>query len=306
MKVSQLRLAYCNDRSRAPDGPDPINWLLPSLPEGWSVCSFHYFVDWTTDPLKVAGPLLMTCLLEFDAGENPDTVDDQDVLDAFHLSGYAPQYEQLLGVCANYGKEARVVLLPECGVNRINNMTPVWTVAHREPASLEIATYTLVKLKKSIQKHSGGPVPIGRKGLTLGTSDVECFLSRTDAAYPGDADAVVIDENGLVRYVIEFKKHNMTAPIGENLSQRYYPAQDGRKYQRLDALVSYFNSVRHTGSSLGILYYSTTQPQIRLQIVEKLEKELIKIVNDTQDVNIEGKSDLQVSQIVATGLGVPA
>ena len=54
-----------------------MNWLLPSLPEGWSICSFHYFVDWSTDPLEVAGPFLMTRLVEFDGGEDPDNVDSR-------------------------------------------------------------------------------------------------------------------------------------------------------------------------------------------------------------------------------------
>ena len=306
MKVSQLRLAPCNDRSRVEGGPDPMNWLLPSLPEGWSICSFHYFVDWTTDPLEVAGPFLMTRLVEFDGGEDPDTVDARHVLDAFHSNGFAPQYEQLRRICANYGKEARVILLPECNVNRITNKTPIWTVAQDEPADPEIGTYLLAGLRRSIQNYSGGPVPIGEKGLTLGTSAVECFLSRTDAAYPGDADAVVVDENGLVRHVIEFKKHTLDAPIGEYLAQRYYPAPDGRKYRRLDALVSDLNSIQHTGSTLGILYYSTARPQIRLQIVEKLGAQRIEIARDTGDVNIDGKSHREISEMVATSLGVPA
>ena len=305
MKVSQLRLAPCNDRSRVVGGPDPMDWLLPSLPEGWSICSFHYFVDWAKDPLAVAGPFLMTRLVEFDAGEDPDTVDTRQVLNAFHSSGFAPQYEQLRRVCAIYGKEARVILLPECDINRITNKTPIWTIAQDEKADLKIQTYPLARLRWSIQNYSGGPVPIGEKGLTLGTSAVECFLSRTDAAYPGDADAVVVDENGLVRHVIEFKKHNLAAPIDRHLAQRYYPDPDLRKYRRLEALVSDLNSMRDTDSTLGVFYYSTARSQIRLQIVEKLSAQEIEIAKDTGDLNIGGKSNLEISRIVAAGLGVP-
>ena len=306
MKVSQLRLANCNDRSRVAGGPDPMNWLLPSLPEGWSVCSFHYFVDWTTDPLEVAGPFIMTRLVEFDDGEDPDTVDAQRVLDAFRNSGFVPEYEQLRGVCANYGKEALVILLPERAVNKITDRTPTWTVVHREPAGLKIEAYPLAKLKESIRNHSGGSVLIGRKGLIWGTSAIECYLSRTDAAYPGDADAVVVDENGLVRHVIEFKKHTVPAPIGKHLAKHYYPSPDGRKYQRLDALVSYFNGIRPTDSSLGILYYSTRKPQLRVQLVDQLSAQRIEIARDTGDVNIDGKNDLEVSRMVAAYLGVAA
>ena len=248
----------------------------------------------------------MTRLVEFDAEEDPDTVDARHVLDAFHKSGFAPHYEQLRSLSAIYGKKARAILLPECNINKITNNTPIWIVVQDEPADLKIETYPLAKLMKSIQQNSGGPIPIGKKGLTLGTSAVECFLSRTDAAYPGDADAVVVDENGLVRHVIEFKKHNLDSPIGEHLAQRYYPYPDGRKYRRLEALVSDLNNIRHTDATLGILYYSTVRRQIRLQIIDKLDPQRIEIAGDTGDLNIDGMSDLKISQIVATGLGVPS
>ena len=306
MRVTGPRLAPCNDRGRVEGGPDPMNWMLPSLPEGWSICSFHYFVDWSTDPLDVSGPFLMTRLVEFDDEEDPDSVSSRHILDAFHSGGFAHQYEQLRSVCANYGREALVILLPECDVNRITNNTPIWTIAQDEATDLEIRTYPLASLKRSIQDASGGPVLIGEKGLTLGTSAVECFLSRTDAAYPGDADAVVVDENGLVRHIIEFKKHTLAASIGEHLAQRYYPTPDGRKYKRLDALVSDLNNIRHTDLTLGILYYSTARPQMRLQIVEMLGLQRIEIASDTGDVNIGSKSDREISELVAAGLGVPA
>ena len=306
MKISQLRLARCGNRSQVVGGPDPTNWLLPSLPEGWSICSFHYFVDWATNPLAVAGPVLLTRLVEFDYAESPGTVDAERVLDAFRRSGFGTQFEELRAVCANYGKEAKVVLLPECDEKQITTETPIWTIVHGEPEGLTIRTHPLAKLKTSIKRHSGGPVPVGSKGLILGTSAIECFLSRTDAAYPGDADAVVVDAHGLVRHVIEYKKHTVSGPINEHLAQRYYPAPDGRKYRRLDALVSEFNRADHTDANLSILYYSTSQRQVRLQVVGNLGACRIEITSDTGDLDVDGMSDLEISEMVSAGLGVAA
>ena len=306
MEISQLRLARCGNRSQVVGGPDPTNWLLPSLPEGWSICSFHYFVNWATNPLAVAGPALLTRLVEFDDGESLGAVDAERVLDAFRRSGFGAQYEELRAVCANYDKEAMLVLLPECDGKQITTETPIWTIVHGEPEGLTIRTHPLAKLKASIKKHSGGPVKLGDKGLTFGTSAIECFLSETDAAYPGDADAVVVDEHGLVRHVIEYKKHTVTGPINEHLAQRYYPDSDGRKYRRLDALVSDFNRAEHTDADLVILYYSTSQPQVRLQVVGNLGARRIEIMSDTGDLDVDGMSDLEISEMVSAGLGVAA
>ena len=264
------------------------------------------FVNWATNPLAVAGPVVMTRLVEFDDGESPGTVDAEQVLEAFQRSGFGAQYEELRTVCANYDKEVMVVLLPECDVKQVTSKTSIWTIVHGEPEGLTIRTYPLAKLKTSIKRHSGGPVLVGSKGLILGTSAIECFLSHTDAAYPGDADAVVVDEHGLVRHVIEYKKHTVLGPINEHLAQCYYPTPDGRKYRRLDALVSDFNRADHTDANLVIFYFSTSQPQVRLQVVGNLEARRIEITRDTGDLDVDGMSDLEISEMVSAGLGVPA
>ena len=45
--------------------------------------------------------------------KTPRTI--KEILDAFRRSEFAPTIRQdLRGVCGNYGKESRVILLPEC------------------------------------------------------------------------------------------------------------------------------------------------------------------------------------------------
>ena len=214
------------------------------------------------------------------------------------------EFDALEGVCANYGKKLVLVLLPECETSALNDGTPLWILSGGGDGQPAITKSTVSGLKKAIRKHSGGPVHIGEKGLTHGTSAIECLLSLTDAAYPGDADAVVVDGNDHVRYVIEFKKHTLAAPLGEHLAGRYYPAPDGRKYRRLHALASAFERSGHGAVSLVIFYYSTRHPLIRLQLVGALDRQDMEIVRDAGDVCIAGMNDREVADTVMAWMDI--
>ena len=286
------------------DDPDPERWLTADmLPAGWAVHSFHFFVDWRHDPPVVGDTFLLTRLVEFKDGEDPLSVTDGDVLKAFGDAGLPDEFEPLRRVCAKYGKNVVPVLLPECETSALNDTTPFWIVSGGDQ-ELTITRSTVSGLKNAIRKYSGGPVRIGEKGLTHGTSAIECLLSLTDAAYPGDADAVVVDRDGHVRYVIEFKKHTLTVPLGKHLAGRYYPAPDGRKYRRLHALVSALERSGHGAVSLVIFYYSTKDPLIRLQLVGALDRQRMEIDRDSGDVSIEGMSDREVADRVMAWLGI--
>ena len=299
MIISPLRQALCRDRSRVTNDPDPGRWLVgDTLPAGWAVHSFHFFVDWRHDPPVVGDTILLTRLVDFEDGEGLFSVTDEDVLKAFIDAGLHVQFEVLGQVCANYSKNLVPVLLPECETSALNDETPFWIVSGGGDRELTITRSTVSVLKKAIRKNSGGPVRIGGKGLTYGTSAIECLLSLTDAAYPGDADAVLVDGNGHVRYVIEFKKHTLTAPLGEHLASRYYPAPDGRKYRRLHALASAFAESGHGAVSLIIFYYSTKRPLIRLQVVGALDSQSMEIVRDSEDIRIDGMDDREVADAV--------
>ena len=305
MKVSPLWLASCRDRSEIQQARDPGRWLAEdTLPAGWVVHGFHFFVNWQTDPLDVGDTFLLTRLVVFDEGEDPLSVTESDILTAFRDAGLPDKFGSLRRVCVKYGKELVSVLLPECETAVLNDATPFWTVKGNQNGELIIARSTVLGLKNAIRKHSGGPVLIGKKGLIYSTSAIECILSLTDAAYPGDADAVVIDGDDHVRHIIEFKKHTLSAPLGEHLADRYYPKPDGRKYKRLHALASAFESSGYGAVSLIILYYSTRASEIRLQMIDEVSQESLKVGKDSGDVCIEGKSDQEVADTVMTWLGI--
>lgn len=91
-------------------------------------------------------------------------------------------------------------------------------------------------LKGDIKLLSGGPISIGKKGLIYSTSTLEGYLSRTDAAWPGDADLVILDKALKPVALLEYKKHTLDTPIKDQQLSNYYPYPDKRKYERLAIL----------------------------------------------------------------------
>lgn len=128
-------------------------------------------------------------------------------------------------------------------------------------------------LKTIIQQRSGGPIRVGRKGLRFGTSRLECYLSHTDAAWPGDADLVVYDAGSSCQptAIIELKKHtrHSTLPFLEQRLENYYPKPDGRKYDRLIALANHLSD--RNVVPIFVLYYSTA-PSVDYVILEKVDR----------------------------------
>ena len=130
MIVSPLRQAICSDRNRVTDDPDPGRWLAAdTLPVGWAVHAFHFFVDWQLEPPVVGNTFLLTRLVDFGDGEDPLSVAEDDILKAFVDAGLSVEFEALGRVCANYGRDVVPILLPECETSALNDATPFWSVS---------------------------------------------------------------------------------------------------------------------------------------------------------------------------------
>jgi len=273
---------------------------MPSLPIGSSLVSFHFFVNWDKTPPLVSKEVLMTRLVHFEPPESHMTTDEQALLGLF-LASEVQCFEAIERACGPHGQRVRALLLPEVPISRINDETPVWLVS-RNDHGFGLAARSLKTLKRFIQDESGGAVWVGAKGLTFGTSAVECVLSKSDAAYPGDVDAVACDTQGHIYFIAEYKKHTLDSPIGEHLAEKYYPKPDGRKYRRLDALVSHYRS---SGSHIPfvILYYSTKTPTVRLQMIGKMSTEKMDVVKDSGDIDIAGWSNAKVATVIAGWIG---
>lgn len=294
MKIVPLQQALCEDRRKISYGPDPSDWITPSLHEGWRLVSYHFFVDWGYRPPEVATRLWMTRQLQLEEGETLDSITKDDIKVAFYSTSTCREFEDLERIFTPLGQQVSVVLLPEISVSDINDDMPMWAIIRYYDQYPLILKCRISRMKALIQQHSGGPVSVGTKGLKFGTSAVECSLSTSDAAFPGDADAVIIDDRNQIRYIIEYKKHTLHEPMRNYLVDRYYPIPDGRKYQRLEALAAYYRSSQHATIPLVVLYYSTKKDEIRLQQIDSMDDKHIYISKDSGDISVDNNTSSDV------------
>lgn len=297
MYISYLQQALTADRSKISVGPNPSDWITSYLPLNWNLFSFHFFVDWSISPIVSGTDVWLTRLVRFNENEGPENVNESNLEDLFASTPDANLTKKLGAVCASYTQNLKVVLLPEISVADIQATTPIWTIGYQSNGEFNVKTRSVEALRYEIQRCSGGPVQIGRKGLIYSTSAIEGFLSLTDSAYPGDVDAVIVNDNGVVRCVIEYKKHTLEAPLEDYLVDRYYPRPDGRKYLRLQSLVSAY---RGTGNQVPfvIRYYSTKYPAIRLQEISNFLPDGATIARDSLNINVDSASGEDIAKII--------
>lgn len=67
-------------------------------------------------------------------------------------------------------------------------------------------------------------------------------MSRTDAAWPGDADLIILDKDLNPVALLEYKKHTLDTPIKDQQLSNYYPYPDKRKYDRLAILRNFLGN----------------------------------------------------------------
>lgn len=135
---------------------------------------------------------------------------------------------------------------------------------------------SLRDLKKEIQRLSGGTVKIGKKGLTYSYTRLECYLSKTDAAWPGDIDMLLLNQSCRPVAILEFKKHTLgNQPMENYLFSRYYSnKKDKRKYDRLAILRDSF----HEEIPIYILYYPTTT-NVKNVLIEQINGAVGQLVS---------------------------
>lgn len=302
MNFTQPQQARCDDRKILTKGPNPQDWIASALPCGWAFYGFHFFVNWKVNPPTLGSEVWLTRLIHFSGGENPQTVTEASILSMFKASADLSTFESLARFCQEYRQVVRMILLPEISAAALNDQSPVWSIVNNADGSLVVSKLSLIWLKAEIQKNSGGPVWVGSKGLTYGTSAVECMLSKTDSLYPGDVDAVIVDHKNVARCIIEYKKHTIDDAIGNHLVNKYYPKPDGRKYQRLQLLVSHYRTYKPV--PFMVLYYSTRTPTIRLQELGTMLPNKVEISRDSGDLDISGLTHNEIANRVVAWLGI--
>ncbi len=128
-----------------------------------------------------------------------------------------------------------------------------------------VSTYDVGEIQDKIRELRRRPASIGNAGLRYSTSSLEGYLSKRPFFWPGDADAVLYNENNDVVAVIEFKKHTANSRIPfQDQGITNYLEKDILKYKSLALLRDRFNS------KLYVLYYPIPQ-DIHYVIVEEIE-----------------------------------
>ncbi|MDV2686488.1 hypothetical protein RYX56_19135 [Alkalihalophilus lindianensis] len=122
-------------------------------------------------------------------------------------------------------------------------------------------------LMKQIKTLSGGTVRVGGKGLFYSYTKLECYLSKTDAAWPGDADLILLDSKKKPIAILEFKKHTKLEAIESHKFEKYYKnnGSDKRKYNRLAILRDALGDI-----PLLVIYYPTREEHNYILIDEVL------------------------------------
>ncbi|HFK1457212.1 hypothetical protein WAG12_19730 [Bacillus cereus] len=140
----------------------------------------------------------------------------------------------------------------------------------------------LSSIKSEIQRLSGGKVKVSKTyGLKVASTNLECYLSNTDedeAAWPGDVDLLLFDNNERPIAIIEFKKNTIEPgrpyhrSIHNESLNNYYSAtgraDDNRKYNRIAILRNYLDK----DIPIINLYYPIWEAKDPKENVIKLEK----------------------------------
>ena len=206
-------LAYCNNRARPasthPHSGEPDEWLADTYLESHGLVgfTFDFFVNWRTR--SISNRLWIKRIVEPSITSWP--VLSQDLSNAIYQCDGEGKVKQLCEFAAKYSLSCHYFSFKESH-DWENSPAPIVAVSFGGNGLVtDIREVELPILMRRIQRHAGGPVPVGDKGLTLGLSTLECYLANDKkdegAAWPGDADLVLVDSNFTPHAIIEFKKH---------------------------------------------------------------------------------------------------
>ncbi|OCX54851.1 hypothetical protein BEL04_07925 [Mucilaginibacter sp. PPCGB 2223] len=293
-------LAKCDDRrvlpKEHPTSGNPDDWFHNDLISkvGLTGISFDYFINWKESSPIVTPVIWIKRFLQ--------TEYSYDALlgnvDKAIKEEFGTNYIKVLSEFANkYSLAVQFIIFKDeqdwtsassqiCIVNlNLDNNT-------FEPDLINLDGFKLL-----IQTYSGGAVSVGTKGLIYGTSRLECTLSHTNAAYPGDMDLLVLNEQFSPVLMLEYKKDTQGGPIENQKLSNYYPSRDKRKYDRL-AIFRDFLQTQVQQIPIAVVYYSTSTAitQIKIELINgepnAVKSLASKVFNKNQTGNHEGSADL--------------
>ncbi|MCD2424385.1 hypothetical protein LQ567_16515 [Niabella pedocola] len=260
--LSKPELSKCSDRQsmpkKHPTGGSPEEWFRnEQLSENNLLgISFDFFINWSATPFSLTPEIWIKRILETPY-EYSDVLDN---LQNIMATEFGLQYlTRLRDFSSLHLLTTRFIIFRDDydWKNQTSSILII-TLTSNNLSDLQYNAeiISIADFKKLIQQHSGGPIQIGSKGLIYGTSNLECFLSRTDSLYPGDVDLILLDSQNLPVAIIEFKKHTLSSSIDGQKLSNYYPFPDKRKYDRLAILRDYLSRPNFT-IPIIVIYYPT-------------------------------------------------
>nr|WP_314523193.1 hypothetical protein [uncultured Acinetobacter sp.] len=291
--ITDLQSASCSNRNKI-NSEINLNELKDKLPPDFNVLSFHFFAQWSQEYNKsmnnyvpISDEVWMTKrLLKADA-------DITDVASWVENNvNFQNQYFTFKKFSKKYGFHTSLIFLPEYSTSLSYDQIkdrPVY-VGKYINQKLQVFSYTIEYLGGKIQTLSNGKVNVGSKGLIYGTSCMECILSKTDKAYPGDVDAVILKDQTPIA-IIEFKKHNSNKAgpdISEHTASKYSDLDpstkkygpDRKKYIRIMSLCRKFNL------PLIMFYYDNEQHNVLLETISDVLPNIV-VLHRSQIIHSE-------------------
>ncbi len=266
-------LAQCADRKRlAKENPrlaGPDTWLPTVISKCVDLCCVHfdYFINWQSGQLD--RDFWLKCPI--DAGQLPGWRNLDDAGASRILRGHS-EFRALVKFAGLNQASATAILFDDSQDWKSESSEVLlahWPKDADTAKGLKLSRLTRPQIEDVIRRKSGGPIAIGSKGLIYGTSCLECFLSRTDALWPGDADLLLCEKASMRPIaIIEYKKHTESSKLefSDQRISNYYPRPDGRKYDRLALLAEQI--VPESRISLFTIYYSTIESELQVKLEE--------------------------------------
>ena len=265
-------LALCNNRKvlakKHPYSGEPEDWIADTYLEqhGLMRFTFDFFVHWATG--SIPNQLWIKRVVEESFDPWPIT-SSREISNAIYQCDNEEKVKNLCEFADRYDMSCHYFLFKESPHPR-RPPAPIIEVTFNESGSVvDIQEVELSILIECIQQLRGGPASVGSKGLIYGSTSLECFLSKTSAIWPGDADLVLTDSSFTPHAIIEFKKHTLNSPISNQKLSNYYPKRDARKYDSLAFFRDHFND--STSTLPIIVVYYAIKPFFRQVKLERVE-----------------------------------
>lgn len=260
--LSKPYLAKCSDRQAMPKSHptsgSPEEWYRNELllENGLLGISFDFFVNWSSDPIALTPVIWIKGILNAENSYEEVLHNTSEIL----VNEFGSEYlQRLLAFAALHNLSVQFIIFRDDydWNNEASTLLKIdATLDAQSNLQLNSQLIAINDFKALIQQYSGGAIAIGAKGLIYGTSQLECFLSKTDSLYPGDADLVLLNSDNLPVAIVEFKKHTLSSSIDKQKLSNYYPHPDSRKYDRLAVLRDYLSGNKPK-IPIVVIYYPT-------------------------------------------------